>query len=115
MKQLILVCLIFSGASLALAQDTATLDRGKVVYEYWCQTCHGEGDQYPGTVALSVKYGGELPAALEQRTDLTPVLIKTFVRNGVSVMPFFRKTEISDSDLEALAQYLTASDRQAQQ
>jgi len=28
------------------------------------------------------------------------------VRTGVSVMPPFRKTEISDADLEALAAYL---------
>jgi mono/diheme cytochrome c family protein len=29
------------------------------------------------------------------------------VRNGVYVMPFFRKTEISDAELEALAAYLS--------
>lgn len=110
MKRLLLVCLIISGASPVLAQDTATLDRGKAVYDYWCRTCHGEGDQYPGTVALGVKYRGALPAALEQRTDLTPELVKTFVRNGVSVMPFFRKTEITDSDLDALAEYLTTNE-----
>jgi hypothetical protein len=30
------------------------------------------------------------------------------VRDGISVMPFFRKTEISDADLDALTAYLTA-------
>jgi (+)-pinoresinol hydroxylase len=29
------------------------------------------------------------------------------VRTGVSVMPFFRKTEISDQELDALAAYLS--------
>jgi hypothetical protein len=29
------------------------------------------------------------------------------VRNGVSIMPFFRKTEISDADLDAIGRYLT--------
>jgi mono/diheme cytochrome c family protein len=43
---------------------------------------------------------------LEERTDLTPDTVRHFVRNGVSVMPFFRKTEISDAELEALAAYL---------
>jgi mono/diheme cytochrome c family protein len=31
------------------------------------------------------------------------------VRRGVSIMPFFRKTEISDADLQALAAYLAQS------
>ena len=28
------------------------------------------------------------------------------MRKGVSIMPFFRKTEVSDADLDALAAYL---------
>jgi mono/diheme cytochrome c family protein len=111
MKRLVIACLLCCAAPHLSAQDAAVLDRGKAVYEYWCDTCHGEGDAYPGTVALSVKYGGAVPGELEQRTDLTPEFVKTFVRNGISVMPFFRKTEISDSDLDALAQYLTAGER----
>ncbi len=31
---------------------------------------------------------------------------RKFLRHGISVMPQFRKTEISDADLDALAQYL---------
>jgi (+)-pinoresinol hydroxylase len=34
------------------------------------------------------------------------VFVKTIVRQGVSFMPQFRKTEISDADLDALAVYL---------
>ena len=41
------------------------------------------------------------------RTDLTPQSIKFFVRKGVSVMAPFRKTEITDADLDALAAYLS--------
>ena len=65
----------------------------------------------PGTDALAAKYKGAKPARLEERTDLTPEFIKTFVRNGVSVMPFFRKTELSDADLEALSAYLTRNNK----
>lgn len=50
---------------------------------------------------------GALPDALEQRSDLTPEMVKYFVRNGVTIMPFFRKTEISDAELNAIADYLT--------
>lgn len=82
------------------------LARGKQVYDYWCQSCHGEEALKPGTAALEAKYQGAIPAALEGRTDLTPEFVKLMVRQGISMMPFFRPTEISDPDLEALAQYL---------
>jgi mono/diheme cytochrome c family protein len=82
------------------------LAHGKAVFEKWCAPCHGEGPGKPGTAALQALYQGRKPALLEQRTDLAPEMTKTFVRNGVSIMPFFRKTEISDSDLDALATYL---------
>ncbi len=48
---------------------------------------------------------------LEQRTDLTPEVIKYFVRNGVTVMTRFRKTELDDADLDAVAAYLTRNNR----
>ncbi len=61
-----------------------------------------------GTVALARKYQGtDTPAALEQRTDLSPELVRHVVRHGVKSMPFFRKTEIGDADLDDLATYLS--------
>jgi mono/diheme cytochrome c family protein len=57
-------------------------------------------------MALQTKYEGKIPAVLLERTDMTPEFVKTFVRTGVSVMPFFRKTEISDAELDSLAAYL---------
>ena len=89
----------------AQAQDTLVA-RGNEVFQYWCAACHAPGARHPGTQALDVLYKGAKPAALEQRTDLLPELTRAFVRTGVSVMPPFRKTEISDVDLEALAAYL---------
>jgi mono/diheme cytochrome c family protein len=86
--------------------DQAPLDRGKVVYDTWCGACHDPGPRHPGTQALDALYKGKKPGALEERTDLVPKLTETFVRRGVSVMPPFRKTEISDADLAALAAYL---------
>ena len=89
------------------AQDTATLaTRGHEVFEYWCAPCHAPGARHPGTQALDALYKGAKPGALEARTDLVPELTRAFVRTGVSVMPPFRKTEISDADLAALAAYL---------
>lgn len=93
-------------AAQAPASGDAKIQKGKQVFEYWCSNCHGAGERMPGTVALQVKYKGSKPAVLDERTDLVPAVTKTFVRKGVFTMPFFRKTEIGDEDLDALAAYL---------
>ena len=79
---------------------------GRAVFWNYCEACHGDGPGKPGTAALAAKYNGARPALLEQRTDLTPELVRTLVRGGVSVMPIFRKTELSDADLDLLVNYL---------
>jgi mono/diheme cytochrome c family protein len=84
----------------------APVPQGKRVFEQWCAACHGPGVRTPGTSALAAKYGKDQPAVLEQRKDLSPDIIKYFVRQGVSIMPSFRKTEITDAELNALADYL---------
>jgi len=84
---------------------------GYVQYQNYCSMCHGEGVGKPGTLALQAKYKGALPALLDKRTDLTPQLIKMYVRNGISIMPIFRKTEISDADLDAIVAYLTRNNK----
>jgi mono/diheme cytochrome c family protein len=104
------------GVSRSHAWTTATVKgegqpRGYVPYQNYCSMCHGEGGGKPGTLALQAKYKGAVPALLEKRTDLTPQLIKTCVRNGISVMPIFRKTEISDADLDAICAYLTRNNK----
>ena len=86
--------------------STEQLARGKAVFTEWCAGCHAPGPRRPGTQALDALYKGKKPGALEQRTDLVPQLTQTFVRKGVSVMPPFRKTEITDAQLADLAAYL---------
>jgi len=97
----LLVVFALTAGNAAFAAD------GKPVYEKWCAPCHAAGPGHPGTTALAALYKGAKPPALEDRTDLTPPVVKQFVRKGVSVMPFFRKTEISDAELDALAAYLS--------
>lgn len=80
-------------------------EAGKSVFDKWCSDCHRPAGG-PGSLALERKYQGALPAVLEQRTDLDPAAVKRAVRQGVSFMPSFRKTEISDADLTNLAVYL---------
>jgi (+)-pinoresinol hydroxylase len=84
------------------------VERGAAVFNNWCSACHSRGPaNAPGTTSLQFKYQGSVPAALEDRKDFTVDLVSFFVRNGVATMPQFRKTEISDADLSALAAYLT--------
>lgn len=93
----------------AAVEDRGTpVERGTAVFNNWCSACHSHGPQNaPGTSSLQFKYQGSLPAALEDRTDLTADQVKFYVRNGVAMMAPFRKTEVGDADLEALAAYLT--------
>ncbi len=84
--------------------------RGAAVFNNWCSACHGRDTEHnnaPGTQSLAYKYRGELPAALQDRKDLTVDAVKYYVRHGVGTMPLFRPTEVGDADLEALAAYLS--------
>ena len=124
MKRIALIALVVAGS--AAAQDApfpiaawsrttaavetegSLVERGAAVFNNWCSACHSRGPRNaPGTASLQNKYQGSLPASLEDRRDLTPELVKLFVRNGVAMMAPLRKTEVSDADLEALAAYLT--------
>ncbi len=80
---------------------------GRAVYTKWCAPCHDPGVIHPGTNALSVKYKGVKSGVLLEWTDLKPQTVKHLVRHGISVMPQFRKTEISDAELDALAKFLS--------
>jgi (+)-pinoresinol hydroxylase len=109
------IALLSAAAALTLSATASAAEspsnQGRAVFEKWCAPCHAAGPGNPGTTALAALYKGSKPAALEQRTDLTPAVVKQFVRKGVSVMPFFRKTEISDAELDALAAYLSRKRR----
>lgn len=79
---------------------------GGKIFAKWCSDCHSTAEG-PGSLALQRKYQGRLPAVLEQRSDLSPAYVKLAVRQGISYMPSFRKTEISDADLSLVAAYLS--------
>ncbi|MGO9591640.1 MAG: c-type cytochrome [Candidatus Acidiferrales bacterium] len=107
---LVAMTLIFAAQAFpAPAPDDEQIERGHKVYQKWCYPCHGPGADKPGTASLAAR--GQKPAVLEERTDLTAPMIKTFVRHGVLFMPTFRKTEISDADLAAISAYLTKNNK----
>ncbi len=108
MKNLIYVGLFSLTTVFSINANAQTaVERGEQVFDTWCTACHDDTRRTPGTAALAAKYQGVLPALLEERTDLTPAIIELWVRNGISIMPFFRKTEINDAQLADLSAYLT--------
>ena len=111
------VCSILSAAALASppnvswklfpeATPPAAGPPGKAEFQNACAICHGAGPDRPGTSSLQFKYGGRLPALLEERTDLTAERVEYYIRHGIAMMPGFRKTELSDAQAEAIANYL---------
>jgi len=99
------------------AQTPDLVATGKAKFAYACAPCHGAGPgddgkpMLPGTQSLAYKYKGEKPAALELRSDLPAEILKTFVRRGSWSMPAFRKTEVSDAEITAIAAYLAQSSK----
>jgi mono/diheme cytochrome c family protein len=110
MQRTVITAAALAFAAVWAAQASAQVapgSHGREVFDKWCAPCHGAGPGKPASAALAFKYKGEKPALLEERTDLTPEIVKYMVRHGVYTMPASRKTEISDDDLDALAAYLS--------
>lgn len=109
MGMLVVSGLLLAGAAVA---DDASLSaqelQGKHLYDRTCIYCHGPGVW--GTNRLAKRIDKE-HALLESRTDLSAVAIREIVRSGVGSMPPLRKTELSDSELAAIAAYLTRQAR----
>ena len=111
--------LALAGTGIAAAQGEREIVRadhpGRALFERNCAPCHGTGPgddgspTLPGTAALTAKYDGARPGALELRGDLPAPVLQTFVRRGVGAMPGFRPAELSDTEIAAIAGYLTAT------
>jgi (+)-pinoresinol hydroxylase len=105
-------------ATAARAAEASDVAAGHQLFDKWCYGCHAAaikhgpdatllGSVVAGTYTLEQLYHGSKPAALEERTDLTPAFIEALVRHGRNLMPRTRKTEISDVELAAISAYLT--------
>jgi len=116
-RQVFLGLTLVASTQIAIAQDSEAVARGKAKFDHSCAPCHGKGagddgrEMLPGTYSLKIKYGDTMPAALEDRTDLTSEVISVFVRMGAWSMPPFRKTELSDKEIDDIAAYLAVSSR----
>jgi len=104
-----------NAAAVDLDRPASQIEQGQQVFAQVCAPCHGRGrgtdgaKMLPGTAALDAKYQGKVPPALEDRRGLTADVLRYFIRNGIAGMPMFRKTEVTDADIEAIAAYLAES------
>ncbi len=110
-------------ASLSVSAQEGRLDilradlPGRTVFAQQCAPCHGTGPGddgarlLPGTEALLEKYEGERAGELELRDDLPAPVLRLFVRRGSGSMPMFRPSELSDDEIEQIADYLLATAR----
>ncbi|WP_338243027.1 c-type cytochrome [Aurantiacibacter hainanensis] len=107
---------LLAAASLSVAAqpEDRQVAHGRQVFERQCAPCHGAGpgddrsEMLPGTAALAEKYEGARPAALHLRDDLPAPVLQLFVRRGAGAMPPFRPSELSDTDIAAIAAYIAA-------
>ena len=78
---------------------------GEQVFQQWCIHCHGEDNSGPGTLRLAWDRG-EDKSLLTERDDLNREYVRVVVRRGLDEMPSFRIIEISEAELDALADFL---------
>jgi cytochrome c5 len=94
------------GGSAVQARGAAT--PAEALFVEKCSMCHREMGM--GTVILARRVGPAL-AMLEKRTDLSPLLIETFVRTGGGNMPRITRGEVSDEQLAAIVSHLVKAPR----
>ncbi len=117
----LLYVVLFAAAGIAsdasADSDTGMIEKGKTVFQRECAPCHGAGpgldgsNMLPGTAAIAVKYQGAVPPLLEERDNLTAEYLEYIVRYGQGSMPPFRKTEVSDPEMNAVSAYLMRNNR----
>ena len=77
---------------------------GEALYVVKCAMCHGAVGMGTGLLARR----GRDPAMLELRSDLAAGFVVIAARSGIGNMPAIPRGEVSDADLQAIADYLAA-------
>lgn len=88
-----------------ITSEKSGADTGKQTYELFCAGCHNAGEGHAGTMKLTLLKGEE-NSVITDRTDLNADYIRFVVRDGLLEMAPFRPTDISDSELDSLIQYI---------
>ena len=98
-------CFVSTGATADTRDDSAQkIEEGKQLFHARCGYCHLAGGT--GTIMLARRLGKDR-SLLEERTDLNVDYIKKITRVGINGMPPHNRIEVPDSELDAIAMYLT--------
>jgi mono/diheme cytochrome c family protein len=85
-------------------QDRTSHSAPEALFVEKCGMCHRQMGM--GTVILARRMD-PTKAMLEKRDNLTKAYVVAAVRNGIGNMPRISRGEVSDPQLEVIAQYLT--------
>ena len=91
-----------SGDRLAAGRD------GEALFSNRCGACHLEGGMGTNLVRKQQMMAGNGPEAglIANRDDLTIAYVKTVVRQGKNAMPPQTRVDLTDAELDAVANYL---------
>jgi mono/diheme cytochrome c family protein len=89
-------------------QDRTSHSAPEALFVEKCGMCHRQMGM--GTVILARRMD-PAKAMLEKRSDLTTAYVIASVRNGIGNMPRITRGEVSDPQLEVIAQYLAREPR----
>jgi len=121
MKRLLIAGLLLAGGA-AIAQGPPPAPKpetlssrpeatgGEALYLEHCASCHAPNGMGTGLLGRRIQ-----PALLEQRDNLGARYVIVAVRSGIGNMPAIPRGEISDADLQAIADYLAAGPHEAAQ
>lgn len=101
---LMVLCLPTYAAETPVQAQDRLFNQGRALFNESCAYCHNERGH---ATALLAKRVGADNAVLERRTNLHPELIRHVVRHGINSMPWYRRAELSDGDLDSIIDYLT--------
>ena len=114
MRRLLVAALLLAGGA-AIAQgpppapkpETKSSRReatgGEALYVEHCAMCHGANGMGTGLLGRRIQ-----PALLEARDNLPAQYVIVTARQGIGNMPAIPRGEVSDADLQAIADYLAA-------
>ena len=107
MRAMLLMALT-SAVTIASAAEPLTPEQqqGKALYEATCNYCHNARGFATERLRTRLQ---EDRSILVDRTDLDPAYIRTIVRNGLASMPAYTPTDLNETQIRAIAAYLTRS------
>ena len=121
MKKLAIAALALAGGA-AIAQGPPPAPRpttlasrpgatgGEALFVEHCASCHAANGMGTGLLARRVQ-----PPLLEARDNLPAAYVIVAVRQGIGNMPVLPRGEVSDAELQAIADYLAAGPQEAAQ